>query len=179
MIPVPHVPRGYRAAKQQTTNLNDTLRSFRPKSAPALGALVDLSIRQEYRSQYQTDRNPYRRQQPLTAQVWSQRINREFNKISSEMRNLERHIQKQDWYQELKDVFPATSRTNANMEKIRCKQQLQTLSDIEAARKERGLQKLQHLQQTSDQQALQNLKKIQGMRREKELQQLRQIQSMV
>ena len=77
-----------------------------PKPELTVGVLVDLSPGSEHKSPYPNS------QKLLTLFQRKSHREQEFKKMVSEMKNLEKHIQKQGWYQELMEVFPAKGTTS-------------------------------------------------------------------
>lgn len=156
---------------ESAVNQNNAMRAFKTAATPKEGVLVDVSTGPEYRSQYPHGRNPYRQPVRLVPLAEDPPITREFNKIMAEMQNLERHIQNQDWFTELKEVFPAKGVTDEETEEQRCQEQLQKLRDMETLRREPDLQRQEHYRQNQDLLILKNLEKIRTISQEKSLQQ--------
>ena len=113
--PRPYAPSGHLKRRRVPTYQVPVMPIFQPqapvtRSAPKLGGLVDLSFGPKTRSQY-----PHSNTRLSDLQV-EHRTNNEFSKMLSEMKNLERHIQGQDWYQDLMEAFPANGASKAEQE---------------------------------------------------------------
>ena len=69
----------------------------------AIGTLVNLSPKSTDKSSYPNYSAPGFNRLSLNQQV--KHLEPEFDKMLGELENLEKHIQKQDWYQDLVEVY--------------------------------------------------------------------------
>ena len=173
LTPTPYAPaRHLKSRRAPTTRMpvtspaqltGPTLPPAKPKPQVEVGVLVDLSIKPEHESPYLD-----RAQKPSTSKSTRKALRQEFNKMLSEMNNLEKQMRKQDWYQELMEVFPAMQNNNPRMAKNLKRKQKRKLRNQcksrECTRLEQGQQKLDNLLKDSQNQARKNLSKIQQIR---------------
>ena len=148
LAPRPYAPANWRRSpKPQATTLAPIIVPVQPES---IAILVDLSPDSKYGSTYSNSTTKLSRRGKKT------RRKREFKKMLNELTNLEKHLQKQEWYKDLMDVFPPKGATNAKQED----------------REEQEPQKLENLLKNSEklkQENLERINNVNNVRREQAL----------